>query len=100
MNSQVTHKSSLPLGIDLDDEVTVKLWNDGSITCIKDGGVGEQDEVPISKEGVAKLVAWLNKHAVEQSVQADGACTCGSAKKLILREDGVMVCGFCFQPRH
>jgi hypothetical protein len=30
---------------------------------------------------------------------ADGACTCGSIKKLILREDGVMVCGFCFQPR-
>ncbi len=81
MNSQVTHKSSLPLGIDLDDEVTVKLWNDGSITCIKYGGVGEQDEVPISKEGVAKLVAWLNKHAVEQPLAPDGLKSWGNLGK-------------------
>ena len=75
MNSQVTQESSLPFGVDLDDDVTVKLWNDGSITCIKYGGIGEQDEVPISKEGVAELVAWLNKHAVEHRVHltASGA---------------------------
>lgn len=71
MNSQA-QKSGLPFGVDLDDDVTVKLWNDGSITCIKYGGIGEQDEVPISKEGVAELVAWLNKHAVEHRVQTDG----------------------------
>ena len=75
MNSQVTQESSLPFGVDLDDDVTVKLWNDGSITCIKYGGIGEQDEVPISKEGVAELVAWLNKHAVEHRVHTDAkAC--------------------------
>lgn len=99
MNSQVTQKSSLPFGIDLDDEVTVKLWSDGSITCIKYGGVGEQDEVPISKEGLAKLVAWINKHAVEQSRALDGLCpNCG--KDYFVEEtivDGELRCS-CARP--
>ena len=73
MNSQFTHKRSLPIGIDLDDDVTVKIWQDGSVTFIQYGEKGDQDEVIISKEGLVKLFEWLNKHAVEQPLAPDAA---------------------------
>jgi len=87
MNSQIEPQSRLPFGIDLDDDITVILYKSGPVKIMKYIGVGEQEEIIISAEGVAKLIAWLNKHATQQ-LRALDLPHGGSLCEVVVDEEG------------